>query len=102
MAGSTYAMIFVVYVVMTLTGLILYAVSAPIGSPFRIFDALTPIFGGLPIARLIHHIGMWVIIIFAVAHIYFVLLSSVTEHVGTFHSIFSGYKFLPKEERKHL
>lgn len=101
-AGSTYAMIFVVYVVMTLTGLVLYAVSAPIGSPFRIFDALTPIFGGLPIARLIHHIGMWVIIIFAVTHIYFVLLSSVTEHVGTFDSIFSGYKFLPKEERKHL
>ena len=60
-------MIFVVYVVMTLTGLVLYAVSAPIGSPFRIFDALTPIFGGLPIARLIHHIGMWVIMIFAVA-----------------------------------
>jgi Ni,Fe-hydrogenase I cytochrome b subunit len=54
---------------------------------------LVPLFGGLPIARLIHHIGMWVLLIFVVVHIYFVLLSSVTDHAGTFDSIFSGYKF---------
>lgn len=101
LAGSSYAMIFVVYVVMTLTGMVLYAVSAPIGSPLRIFDALVPLFGGLPIARLIHHIGMWVIWLFAVVHIYFVLLSSVIEHIGTFDSIFSGYKFLPERKADH-
>jgi len=101
LAASTYAMIFIVYVVMTLTGMVLYAVNTPIGSPFRIFDALTPFFGGLPIARLIHHIGMWVILIFAVVHVYFVLLSSVIEHIGTFDSIFSGYKFLPERKADH-
>jgi Ni/Fe-hydrogenase 1 B-type cytochrome subunit len=102
LAGSTYAMIFVVYVVMTVTGLILYAVNAPIGSPLRMFEALAPLFGELPIARLIHHVGMWVILIFAVLHIYFVLLSSVIEHIGTFDSIFSGYKFLPERKTGHL
>jgi Ni/Fe-hydrogenase 1 B-type cytochrome subunit len=101
LAASTYAMIFVVYVVMTLTGLALYAVSAPIGSPLRVFDAVAPLFGGLPIARLIHHVGMWVILIFAVVHVYFVLLSSVIEHIGTFDSIFSGYKFLPERKADH-
>jgi Ni/Fe-hydrogenase 1 B-type cytochrome subunit len=81
-----------------MTGLALYAIAAPIGSTLRVFDALAPLFGGLPIARLIHHVGMWVIWIFAVVHVYFVLLSSVIEHIGTFDSIFSGNKFLP--ERK--
>ena len=101
LAGSSYAMIFVVYVVMTLTGLALYAVGAPIGSPLRVFDGVAPFFGGLPIARLIHHVGMWVILIFAIVHVYFVLLSSVIEHIGTFDSIFSGYKFLPERKADH-
>jgi Ni/Fe-hydrogenase 1 B-type cytochrome subunit len=101
LAASTYALIFLVYVVMTLTGLVLHAVDEPIGSPLRIFDALTPFFGGLPIVRLIHHIGMWVILVFAVVHVYFVLLSSVIEHIGTFDSIFSGYKFLPERKADH-
>jgi Ni/Fe-hydrogenase 1 B-type cytochrome subunit len=98
LAGSSYALIFSIYVVMIATGLVLYAVNAPIGSPFRLFNVLEPFFGELQIARLIHHIGMWIILIFAVVHIYFVLLSSVIEHIGTFDSIFSGYKFMP--ERK--
>jgi Ni/Fe-hydrogenase 1 B-type cytochrome subunit len=95
LAASTYLMIFVVYLLMIATGLALYAVNMSIGSPMRIFEHLAPLFGGLPMARLIHHIGMWIILIFAVVHIYFVLLSSLIEHVGTFDSIFSGYKFMP-------
>ena len=98
LAGASYALIFAAYVVMILTGMVLYSVSAPIGSPFRMFELLAPLFGGLQIARLIHHVLMWVILVFAVVHIYFVLLSSVIEHIGTFDSIFSGYKFMP--ERK--
>jgi Ni/Fe-hydrogenase 1 B-type cytochrome subunit len=61
-----------------------------------------PLFGGLQMARLIHHVGMWIILIFVVVHVYFVFLSSVIEHIGTFDSIFSGYKFVPEEEaEKH-
>jgi Ni/Fe-hydrogenase 1 B-type cytochrome subunit len=45
------------------------------------------------VARLIHHIGMWVIIIFAVAHVYFPVLYSIIERSGVVDSIFSGYKF---------
>ena len=95
-AGAFYAMVFVVYVVMVATGLALYTVVAAAGSPFRAFDFLVPLFYGLQMARLIHHIGMWFLLIFAVAHIYFVLLSSLTERIGTVDSMFSGYKFLPK------
>jgi Ni/Fe-hydrogenase 1 B-type cytochrome subunit len=95
LASSTYLAIFLVYLAMAATGLLLYAVNAAPGSPFRVFETLAPLLGGLQIARLLHHVGMWIILIFAVVHVYFVLLSSIIEHAGTFDSIFSGYKFMP-------
>lgn len=98
LAASSYLMIFAVYLVMIATGLVLYSVGTSPGSPLRVFDVLAPFLGGLQIARLIHHAGMWIILIFAVVHIYFVLLSSIIEHIGTFDSIFSGYKFMPNRK----
>jgi Ni/Fe-hydrogenase 1 B-type cytochrome subunit len=94
LAGASYAMIFAIYLVMIATGLALYTVDASAGSPFRVFTFLVPLFYGLPFARLIHHLGMWVVLIFVIVHVYFVFLSSVIEHIGTFDSIFSGYKFM--------
>lgn len=96
LAGGSYVMIFAIYFVMILTGLALYSVGAQVGSPLRFFEVLIPVFHSLPIARLIHHAGMWFLIMFVVVHLYFVLLSSLTERAGTFDSIFSGYKFFPK------
>lgn len=95
LAGASYAFIFLVYLAMVATGLALYTVYAPGGSPFQVFGFLVPLLHGLQTARLIHHIGMWLILVFAVVHVYFVVLSSIIEHVGTFDSIISGYKFLP-------
>ncbi len=93
LAGLTYAGIFAVYFVMMATGFALYTVYAPPGSPMQWFGWLIPLFHGLPIARLIHHIGMWVILVFAVAHVYFPVLYALVERNGVFDSIFSGYKF---------
>ena len=95
MAGSSYVMIYTVYIVMTVTGLILYAVGAAPGSPFRVFDSLAPLLFGLQMTRLIHHIGMWVIAVFVIMHLHFVLLSSLIERTGAYDSIFSGFKFVP-------
>ena len=93
LAGLTYAGIFAVYFVMMATGFALYTVYASPGSPMQVFGFVIPLFGGLQVARLIHHIGMWVIIIFAVAHVYFPVLYSIIERSGVVDSIFSGYKF---------
>ena len=98
LAGLTYAVIYGVYFVMITTGLALYTVDAGPGSPMHVFAFLIPIFGGLQIARLIHHIGMWVILIFMVAHLYFVVLYSTVERLGIFDSILSGFKFVPGKE----
>jgi Ni/Fe-hydrogenase 1 B-type cytochrome subunit len=99
LAASTYLMIFGIYVVMIVTGLVLYAVNASPNSPFRIFYMLAPWLDGLQMTRLIHHVGMWIILIFVVAHLHFVLLSSLIERMGTFDSIFSGFKFVPRKEK---
>jgi Ni/Fe-hydrogenase 1 B-type cytochrome subunit len=93
LAGLTYAAIFGVYFVMMATGFALYTVYAGPSSPMQLFGFLIPLFDGLQVARLIHHIGMWAILIFAVAHVYFPVLYSIVERNGVFDSIFSGYKF---------
>ena len=95
-AGLTYAFIFGVYFVMIATGLALYQVYAPVGSPLRVFAFLIPLFDGLQITRLIHHIGMWVILLFMVVHVYFVVLYSTVERMGIFDSILSGFKFVSR------
>jgi len=100
LAGLTYAGIFAVYFVMMATGFALYTVYASPSSPMQVFGFLIPLFDGLQVARLIHHIGMWVILIFAVAHVYFPVLYSIIERNGVFDSIFSGFKFQERRGRE--
>jgi Ni/Fe-hydrogenase 1 B-type cytochrome subunit len=98
LAGATYGVLFAIYLVLIATGLALYTVYAPVASPFQFFRILVPVFGGLQVARLIHHISMWVVLVAAVVHIYSVFLWSFVERAGEVDSIFSGYKFFPKRK----
>ena len=100
LAAGSYAMIFAVYGLLIVTGLVLHASEVPPSSPFHVFSALAPWFFGLPMTRLIHHVAMWVVLIFVVVHLHFVLLASLIERVGTFGSIFSGYKFFPRKRAR--
>jgi len=95
LAAGTYGLIFLIYLLLIATGLALYTVYAPVNSPFQFFRFLIPVFGGLPVARLIHVICMWVVLIFAVIHIYSVWMFSTFQRFGIADSIFSGYKFVP-------
>ena len=100
MAAASYGFIMLVYLIMAATGLALYTAIASAASPFQIFQFLLPLFGGLQMARLIHHIGMWIILVFIVAHLYFITLASIIERNGTIDSIFCGYKTIPLRKRK--
>jgi Ni/Fe-hydrogenase 1 B-type cytochrome subunit len=90
-AGLAYAAVFLIQLMMILTGLTMYTVYAPSESVFQNFRFLIPIFGGLPIAHLIHHIGMWLLLIFIILHVYLVVLFSVTER-SAMDAMLSGYK----------
>ncbi len=95
-AGAAYGFVFLLYLVLIATGLALYTVIASSTSAFQIFGFLVPLFGGLQMARLIHHVVMWVVLMFAVFHIYSVYLWSMVERSGEIDSIFSGYKVFPE------
>ncbi len=97
LAGVFYAAVYGVCLVMIGTGLAMYAPEASVGSPMRWFAFLIPFFGGLPTAHLIHHIGMWVLLAFAVHHVYSAILYSAVQHNGTVESIVSGNKFVEPE-----
>jgi Ni/Fe-hydrogenase 1 B-type cytochrome subunit len=96
LAGLTYTVVFVLYLLMIGTGFALYSASAHIESPVRIFGFLVPLFGGLQSARWIHHIGMWLLLGFAVHHVYSALLVDHLERNATVGSIFAGCKWLPR------
>jgi len=97
-AGLAYSFVFGLYLVMIATGLSLYAMDAGVGSPLRVFEAWLPWFGGAAGARWIHHVVMWLLIGFAVHHIYSAVLVSFVEKNGEIDSIVSGYKWVEREE----
>jgi Ni/Fe-hydrogenase 1 B-type cytochrome subunit len=98
LAGATYALVFLVELLMIATGFALYSASAPYWSPMHAFGFLGPLLGGLQTARWIHHAGMWLLLGFMVHHVYSAVLMSQVEANATMESIFSGYKFVPEED----
>ena len=94
LAGIAYSLIVCVYALMMLTGIGLYAIGAHVSSPLALFSWIVPLFGGPQVARLLHHVGMWVIIIFVVQHLYSAVLAAHIEKNGILESIFTGYKWI--------
>ena len=97
-AGAAYTLVFGLYLVMILTGFALLSTSASVGSPTRWFGFLLPLFGGTGLARWIHHVVMWLLIGFAIHHVYSGLLVAIVERNGTMDSIFSGWKWFRRED----
>ncbi len=98
LAGMTYLVVYVFFVIQILTGLAMYGASAAYDSPFRMFAGLLPLIGGLQTAHYVHHVVMWFIWMFFVHHVYSAIAMSQIEGTGTMESIFSGWKFVPRED----
>jgi Ni/Fe-hydrogenase 1 B-type cytochrome subunit len=97
-AGLAYAAVFLLYAVMLVTGLALYGASADVRSPMYVFHGLWPWVGGLQTARFVHHVVMWLILAFLIHHIYSAVLTTKQERNGDLDSMFSGNKFLLREQ----
>ena len=98
LAGVSYSVVFLLYLLMSATGFALYSVSAPVHSHMLVFRFLLPLFGGAQSARWIHHVGMWLLLGFAVHHVYSAVMMALVEKKGTLESIFSGYKFFTRAD----
>jgi Ni/Fe-hydrogenase 1 B-type cytochrome subunit len=97
LAGLTYMVIYGVGFLSVLTGYSMFAVYAGVDSPMRIFAGLLPLFGGAQTARWIHHMCMWVLVVFVIHHISCALLVSRAAKNATIESMFSGYRFVTPE-----
>ncbi|MSM40386.1 MAG: Ni/Fe-hydrogenase, b-type cytochrome subunit [Geobacter sp.] len=91
LAGTTYALVFVLYLVMIVTGFTLYAEHAPLGTMHKLTGWLLVLFSNQTL-RLTHHCVMWLLIGFAIHHVYSAWLMDVKERGGVMSSMFSGYK----------
>lgn len=92
----TYLFIYVCMWLFIITGLILYIHVYHEGLGGALYNILRPIetlFGNLANVRSVHHILMWVILIFVPIHVYMVIFNSIKSHDGSADSIISGIKF---------
>lgn len=98
-----YFMIFVTLFVISITGLILHMHVYHDGFGGMIFELLRPLevwMGGLAVVREIHHITMWIFLLFIPIHIYMAVFNSVYGKTGAMDAIFSGYTWHKKKKEK--
>ncbi|MDO9137624.1 MAG: Ni/Fe-hydrogenase, b-type cytochrome subunit [Lutibacter sp.] len=92
----SYLLLFIVALVSVFTGFALYADTANWWLP-KLFAWVTPLFGGDFMVRSIHHIAMWVFILFTLVHVYLVFYHDWLEGRGEVSSMFGGYKFVQED-----
>jgi Ni/Fe-hydrogenase 1 B-type cytochrome subunit len=97
-AASAYSLVYGLCFLQVLTGFVLRGASADVNASIHWFAALVPLVGGLQIARWIHHVTMWLLLGFAVHHVYSAVLVAIVEKNGTIDSIISGYKWVPRRD----
>lgn len=97
LASTTYLFTFIAFIFQSLTGFGMYAAMSTSWFP-KLFAWFVPLVGGDMAARHIHHILMWLFIIFAIIHIYLVFYHDYVERRGVTSSIIGGWKFVDEEE----
>lgn len=99
-AASAYTLVYGLCLLEVATGFVMHGASSPT-SFLHGFGGWAWLFGGLAMARWIHHIVMWLLLGFTVHHVYSAVLMSIVEANATIESIFSGYKFVPREDLQY-
>ena len=97
LAAMTYSVVFVLFAGQIVSGFALYGQYDPNGRWASLTAPLLTLFGNQGL-RLTHHMIMWLLVGFAIHHVYSAWLMDVKEKNGTLSSIFGGYKFIdPKD-----
>lgn len=97
LAATTYSIVLLLYFVMIISGFALYAQNAP-GGFMHTVGSLTFRIVSPQGMRLTHHIVMWLLIAFAIHHVYSAWLMDIKERGGVMSSIFGGYKAVQTKE----
>ena len=95
-ATYVYLGLFALFVVEILTGFALYSQSHD-GLLWNIMGGWMLLIFSAPTLRLYHHLIMWFLIAFAIAHVYISWFYDRVEKADVMNSIFSGYKTLEEK-----
>jgi Ni/Fe-hydrogenase 1 B-type cytochrome subunit len=96
LAGLTYTVLYMMFVVQIILGLALHGLDDPGGFLSSITGWVFSI-GSVPAVRLTHHLIMWLTWGFVVHHVYSAVLVDSAERTGIISSIFTGRKIVPKD-----
>ena len=96
LASFTYLIMFLLFLMQSLTGFGMYAAMSDTWFP-KMFAWIVPLLGGDEMTRHIHHILMWVFILFSMIHIYLCFYHDFVERRGVTSSMIGGWKFIEKE-----
>lgn len=97
-ATYVYLGLFILFIVEILTGFALYSQSH-VGFFWKLMGGWMLSLFSVQTLRLYHHLIMWLIIAFSIAHVYLGWLLDRAERSGVMSSIFSGYKTVEEENR---
>ena len=96
LAALTYLVLFFLFLAEILTGFALHSQSH-VGEIWKLIGgSVLPILGTGYI-RLIHHMIMWLVVVFVTIHFYIAWYDDIREKTGAKSSIFSGYKGVGEE-----
>lgn len=99
LAGVSYLFLFILMLIMVLTGFALYSNMSTAFFP-QMFNWVTTLLGGDIIVRMVHHVAMWIFVIFIMVHIYLVFYHDYVEGHGEISSMGGGWKFMEEESLK--
>lgn len=101
LAGLTYSVIVFLYILQTVTGLALLGEANTSGIWYQLTGWIFRLISNQDL-RLVHHLLMWLVIAFALHHVYSAFLVDSEEGNGLMSSIFSGFKFVHSEMLKKV
>ncbi|MGS0738071.1 Ni/Fe-hydrogenase, b-type cytochrome subunit [Pseudomonas sp. GG8] len=97
---SRFAMFFVFLLsslFMVLTGFALYGEGSQMGSwQERMFGWVLPLLGQSQQVHTLHHVGMWVIVVFIILHVYAAVREEINGRLSLIGGMISGYKTFKK------
>lgn len=96
MAGFSYFLAFIAFMIQCITGFGLYAAMSTWWLP-QLFAWVPWITGGEILLRQIHHATMWFFILFTFIHVYLVFYHDYIEGRGVISSMGGGWKFIERE-----
>ncbi len=97
LARSAYLAVYLFLAVEAVTGFAMYFMVNPNSLGAKLFGPVNGFLGGEYTVHLVHHYVAWLLVVFAIIHVYLVIRADFMEREGEASSMFSGVKFFAHE-----